>query len=304
MHQLMGRGQARPSFHPELAVELRKRLEEDLADVARGLGGRQLVVHKSALARVHACERHWAAEEEAGFAWSPATAMGAVTHKALELSVHMDGFGVPALVDVAMERLAEDPHRGPGSWLLGASELERAELRSGAMDRAVKFEDEFPPLKREWRPRLESPLIAPLCDDRIVVRGKVDLALGRAEGNRAGVLIVDFKTGQLSRSHADDLRFYALLETLRSGVPPFRVATWYLDSGHWHQEDVDEAILHSAARRVTDGARKLFELQVQGRAPHLQPGPACDYCTARYSCEGAAQQSRSGSGDQEIHSLR
>ena len=69
-----------------------------------------------------------------------------------------------------------------------------------------------------------------LCDERIVLRGKYDLALGRAQGTEARVLIVDFKTGDRHGSHLDDLRYYALLETIRNGVPPFRVATYYLDA--------------------------------------------------------------------------
>lgn len=291
LHHLMGLGQPRPSFHRELAADLKDQLEAALADVATGLGGGQLVVHKRALAQVLACEGHWLAEEAEGFAWSAPTALGAVTHKAVELSVSLrEAHGMAVLVDLAIERLAADPERALGAWLLEASELERAELRSGAMDRAVKFEDEFPPLKREWRPRLESTLITSLCDDRIVLRGKVDLALGRAHGTQSGVLMVDFKTGRLARSHADDLRLYALLETLRSGVPPFRVASWYLDSGQCHQEDVDEAVLHTAVRRVSDGARKLYELKVKGRPPRLQPGPVCDYCSARAGCEAALSE--------------
>ena len=67
----------------------------------------------------------------------------------------------------------------------------------------------------------------------MILRGKVDLALGRATGTQARVLIIDFKTGQVRSAHAEDLRFYAVIETIRVGVPPFRLATFSLDSGTW-----------------------------------------------------------------------
>lgn len=289
LSDLMGNGVPRPSFEADLEPRLRADLEERLEPVAAQLGERQLMVHKSALARVHTCEGHHVAETEAGFSWSAAAAVGVVAHKAIELSVSLaPPDGLAALVDLAIERIASDVDRGPGAWLAGASELERAEVRSGAVDRALKFEDEFPPIKRAWRPRLESTLLTSLCGGRIVIRGKVDLALGRAHGTTAGVLIVDFKTGKPRRDHTDDLRFYALLETLRAGVPPFRVASWYLDSGQCHQEDVDEELLQAAARRLVDGARKLYELEVARRPPTLSAGPVCQYCPARDTCPEAA----------------
>ena len=197
LSDLMGRGLPRPSFEADLASQLRAGLEERLAPVAAQLDGQQLVVHKAALARVHTCEGHQVAEAQAGFSWSAAAAVGVVAHKAIELSVGLARAGGPAsLVDLAIERLALDVDRGPGAWLAEASELDRAEVRGAAIDRTLKFEDEFPPIKRAWRPRLESTLLTSLCSDRIVVRGKVDLALGQARGTTAGVLIVDFKTGK------------------------------------------------------------------------------------------------------------
>lgn len=288
--ELMGLGQPRPVFDAGLALGLRDDLEASLSPVADGLGDQQLSVTKRALSQVHACERHHVSEEAAPFEWSVATATGAVAHKAIELSATLrPPPGPEHLVDVALERLAADLDRGPGSFLSAASPVERAELRGAALDRVLKFADEFPPLKLSWRPRLESSLSTALCAERIWLRGRVDLALGRPSGTTAGVLIVDFKTGRPGRAGADDLRFYALLETLRSGVPPFRVASWYLDSGQCHAEDVTEDLLASAARRVVDGARALYELRFEHRAPRLAPGPACGYCRERDDCAGAVE---------------
>ena len=287
----MAAGRPRPSFPETLADDLRRTMETGLGGVAARLApdGGELVVRKADLARVHACETHQLSETGTPFGWNTRNARGALAHKAIELSVHLSA--PPAageLVDLALERLVEDDWEwGPGRWLSEAPAVEVAEVRAFATDVVHKFQDECPPLKRSWRPRLESSMSAPLCDGRITLRGKVDLALGQARGTEARVMIVDFKTGGASSAHVDDLRYYAVLETLRVGVPPFRVASWYLDAGHWHAEDVDEDVLFAAARRIVDGVTKLAELQVDRRPPQLSPGPTCSYCVLRAECSGA-----------------
>lgn len=285
----MAKGQARPSFRDSLADDLRRSLEAGLAGVAARLGPDGLRVRKAHLAQVHACETHHLAETGVAFDWNARNARGTVAHKAIELSVALEPSPPAAdLVDLAIERLVEDDWEwSPGRWLAEAPAVEVAELRTYAADVVHKFQDEFPPLKRAWRPRLESSLSAVLCDGLVTLRGKVDLALGQAQGTEARVMIVDFKTGQSSPTHVDDLRYYAVLETLRVGVPPFRVASWYLDAGHWHHEDVDEDVLFAAARRIVDGVVKLVELQVDRRPPQVSPGPTCGYCVLRTECSGA-----------------
>jgi hypothetical protein len=276
----------RPSFPEDLAPRLRAQLEDGLGEVAARVEG-ELVVTKAALAQLHQCERHYLAERDAGFTWSPLAARGTVAHKALELSMGLGSALPPGeLVDLAIERLARD-ERSVSEFLNGATPVEEAELRVAATDMVAKFSDEFPPLKKEWRPRVESSLSAELCGGRILLRGKVDLALGKAEGTTARVLVVDFKTGRPVPIHVEDLRFYALLETLRVGVPPFRVASWYLDAGTCHAEDVNEDVLEAAARRVVDAVRTLVELRVDKRPPTWRPCPACSYCAARSGCDGA-----------------
>ena len=288
---LLGSGQRRPLFDAELGPALRTELEAGLADLAATLPpSTTLSVNKGALGRLHTCEGLWVAEQAAGFRWSAPVARGIVAHKAVELGIHLRDVPPPHdLVDMAIERIIETGGDwGPRDWLLDAPAAELAELRGAAADWVIKFEDTFPPVRRSWRPRLESSLTVDLCDGSLALRGKVDLALGRAEGNEGRVLIVDFKTGRPSRIHIDDLRFYALLETIRVGVPPFRLATFSLDSGSWQAEDVDVDILAATVRRVVDGATKLAELGgSEPRTPRLTPGPACGWCPAAASCPGA-----------------
>jgi len=168
-----------------------------------------------------------------------------------------------------------------------------AEVRSAACDVLTKFQECFPPLAPAWRPRLESSCRVELGGGSVVLRGKVDLALGRPVGYEARVLIVDVKTGRPYPTHLDDLRFYALLEALRAKVPPFRVASYYLESARWQAEDITEDLLRVAARRVIGGVTKLAQLRLGVRAPTVNPGPACSYCKLRDSCPGAIEWAES-----------
>lgn len=289
--ELMAAGRERPVFDANLPVWLRDRLEEQLGPIVEPLGVGELAVGKRALSQVHACEGHYLAETADGFAWSTATARGTVAHKAIELSVFLAGDPSPLdLVDAAIERLeGDDDGWGPALFLKEASPVERAELRSAANEMVAKFLDSWPPIDRRWRPCLEAAVRIDLCDDRVVLRSRADLMLGRAQGTRAGRLIVDFKSGRPYPGHLDDLRYYALLDTLRSGVPPFRVASYYLDSGTFHAEDVTDDTLQVAVMRVVAGVEKLVQLQLGQRPPGLSPGPTCTYCAARAACEGAQQ---------------
>ena len=276
----------RPEFDPRLRHELRGELEERLAPVAEVVpAGDTLWLSKHALASIHGCEGLFLAQDAQDFAWTPATARGVVAHKAIELSVHWRGEAAPGeLVDEGIARLIAGTD-GIGDYLAGLGEGERADLRSGAVERTSMFLECFPPLEARWRPVTESRLRADLCADRVVLRGKVDLTVGRAEGLRAGKVLLDLKTGGFAPSHREDLRFYALLETLRLGVPPRLLATYYLDRGHPQLEMVTEALLASALERVVGGVEALVDLVHSGRPPVLRPGPPCRWCAIRLDCE-------------------
>ena len=283
----MALGAPRPRFDPDLALTLREDLEDRLAAVAEALS-EPLWVSKRDLAQVHACEGHHQAEKEERFAWSARTAEGTVVHRALQLSMSARP-EVPALalVDRALDSLRADETRTSlAPWLAGVDELELAEVRARAAHTVVSFRECWPPLRPAWQPRTEAPIGAEVCDGRIILRGRPDLVLGVARGDEARSLIVDLKTGRPRSSHADDLRFYALVQTLRVGVPPFRVASYYLDTATFQAEDVDAEVLAIAVGRTVDGVMRLVRLQA-GEPPRLAPGPTCAWCRARATCPAA-----------------
>jgi hypothetical protein len=283
---LGARPHERPEFDPRLRTELRDELQERLAPVAaRVPDGESLWISKHLLSSVHGCEGLFRAQDTEEFAWTPATARGVVSHKAIELSVSWRGDPAPGeLVDEAIARLIGG-NDNVGGYLEGLGEGERAELHGEAVERVAKFTECFPPLEARWRPVAESRLRTDLCDDRVVLSGKVDLTVGRAEGLRAGKVLVDLKTGGFAPSHRDDLRFYALIETLRLGVPPRLLTSYYLDSGRLQDEVVTEAVLSTAVERVVHGAQLAIELRHDGRDPVLRPGAPCRWCPQREACE-------------------
>ncbi len=214
-----------------------------------------------------------------------------MVHKAIELSISSRTEAVALdLVDHAMASLAEDTRRSsPRPWLLTATPMELADLRGRVHDRVVKFQECWPRLQAAWAPRTETGIGAELCGSRIVLWGRVDLVLGVARGDEARSLIVDLKTGRSYPGHLDDLRFYALVQTLRIGVPPFRVASYYLDTATFHHEDVTVEMLSVAVRRTIDGAGRMARLLEKDAPAAISPGPTCTWCTLRHTCEGPAR---------------
>lgn len=284
--QLGSRPQDRPSFAPDLRDRLRAALEDEAAAAAALVPADEvLFVSKHALATVHQCEARWRAEAlDRGFAASVASVAGSVTHKAVELTLNRRSPATPAeLVDAALGRLT-DSDQWMSDWLRTCDEDDRAEVRGAAVERVTSFTEVWPPLQPAWRPVTEQRLRADLAGGRIVLSGRADLTLGRAEGLRAGKVVVDFKTGTAAIHHRDDLRFYALIETLRLGVPPRALATSYLDSARLHVELVTEDLLDAAAARTADGVTRMAATLHGHVEPARRPSGACRWCVEREVC--------------------
>lgn len=276
----------RPVFETTLRTELNSAVEQGLEPLLERAAkiDDTIWVSKHALGQVMGCERKYLAEEEAQFEWSVPLARGSIAHKAIELSIHWRREPEPlALVDEALSRLTENDD-SLGDWLQTASETERAELRAESNDRVVKFMECFPPLKAQWRPVTESRLRLEV-HDFFMFSGKVDLTLGHPEGNRAGKVLIDLKTGRFSPQHLEDMRFYALIEAIRLGTPPRRIASYYLDQGSFVPEDVTEGVLFAAAARLIDGTTKIVELLASEREPNLMAGPICRWCPVLDDCD-------------------
>jgi RecB family exonuclease len=266
-----------------LGDALAAELESALGDVVAHLGGERLNVTKHDLTRIHTCERHFLGTND-GFEWTPRRARGSVVHKAIQLAVNWRGEPHPAeLFEESLARLV-DGDNSMADWLVRLTEGVRADLRSEAVDLVSAFLECFPPVEARWAPVTETPVRVELFDGLIRLTGRVDLTLGRPRGHEPRKVIIDMKTGSPAGHHRHDLRFYALLETIRMGVPPRLLATCYLDAGRVETEEVAPPLLEAALARTIDGTRKLAEVLRAQRAATVTPGPVCGWCPLRADC--------------------
>ena len=278
-------GVERPRFDPGLRDHLRLEIERGLAPLIEALGDEDLWLSKHKLEQVHGCEGKFLAEEELEFVWSAPIARGIIAHKAIEIEITSKRrWASLDLIDEAIARF-QNEGRGVGEWLQTASEADVDLVRAEANNALCSFQECWPPLKREWRPATEVAMRAEFFTGRVVLSGKPDLTIGFADGQTAGKVIVDFKTGRTSPSHVADLRFYALLDALRVGVPPRMLVTYYLDSGTMQSEPVGEAILDATVARTVAAAHRIVELRTGEREPRLAASGACRWCPALPTCE-------------------
>jgi hypothetical protein len=261
---------------PVFAADLRQRLVDRIEGAARELElGEPLWLGKEALNQLGRCEGRFAARlggEDPPFEHSVNTAAGVLVHKAIEVDVGArDELEAHAIAAIAAERLAEREERFAEYW----------RARTGPE------QDEL--LMEVVRKVTELGVKAQLLGGDLTLSGKIDLVLGvpdRLEPGRATRLAVDLKTGGAWPEYAEDMRFYALLMTLRFGVPPYRVASLFLDSGEWQAEEVGEETLFHTADRVVSAARAAGAL-LGGREASLTPGSWCGWCPRAFTCPSA-----------------
>lgn len=191
----------------------------------------------------------------------------------------------PKAVHDALHRLRDDEgHQSRCEYLRSLEDDDLDELAADAINDLTTFITDWPELPGIWMPCMEERRrYEGLIDGDIVVRGRYDLTLGKPDRTRARRLIVDLKTGAVQAGHASEARFYALLETLRVGVPPFRVGSYYLKTGRLMLELVDEGLLYQAAGRLADGIRKMWEINA-GREPTATPSGFCTHCSLYLGC--------------------
>ena len=285
-------GAARRAAVPSDAVQrLRDRIEEaarafELPDPLR-LGKS----HLNDLGRCPGLFDAVRAGERGPFEFSAGSAAGKLAHKAIELEVAGREDRDPhALVEQAVERLRED--RAFGTFWDGQDPLRRDETLMEGAKTLELFRSTMPPLRlmrRELAPSTEWHVRVELLGGSLVLSGQLDLVLGARAAGHDGAhrLAIDLKTGRAWPEHAEDMRFYGLLLALRFGIPPYRVATLYLDSGEWQAEDIDEAVLARAADRVIDAVRAAAASDA-GRTLELRPGPYCTWCPRALTCPSSA----------------
>lgn len=294
------------AFDPNLPERLRSRIEDGIAgavpadgDVAPGSPAARVRLSKERLNDLDRCEGSFAAALAGERpVWAPTrdNAVGTLLHRALEADAAAAEEAEPALlVQAAVGDLGADARYS--SFLAGLDPVARGLLVADAVAGVELFRASFPPLglaRRLLAPVAERWLVAAFAGGAVTLSGRVDLIVGRFDRRHATRVLVDLKTGGAWPEHAQDMRLYALLFTLRFGAPPLRVASFFLRSGECQPEDVDEDLLVRAADRVVFAVRAAGRLAPEPRSredgpgPVLRPGPWCRWCPRRSTCPVAA----------------
>lgn len=295
-------GGARPIADLTLRPRLRAPIDAALAELDLSQLARDdpLWLGKEALGNLSACEEFYLQESTGDFDWSTATAVGTVAHTAIRLRSGGHPGPPVTLVEAALDVLIN----GGGdaklqAFLSALTAAARADLVSRVVTPVETFWNDWPLHGPETGLRAEVPYKLNLANGRIVVSTKVDLVLGHGRGSPSGVvreaLFVELKTGGLYLDeHRADGLFTALLSVLRGDVAPYRVMTWYLDSGDHLEDEPNEDALAAANLRLIDAIAKAVGL-ANGRAPVRRGGLRCRYCPLEADCPAADRARRRAS---------
>jgi hypothetical protein len=242
---------ARPSFDPGLAGGLRAWLEDAAYGVvaSRGdltpplvLGPRELLGPAPGL--------------PGGAADNGALSIEIVASRlvhALFRRLVVDGVIDDPLGDALAACRAEGPS-GAGATTVASveamDERDRAALGAVVTMHAAHLADLVPCLAPAWMPRTDDRVAIPLAGGRIVLHGVFDLLVGLPRPDTASLCAVGVCTGGSWARERRLLHHLALLETLRSGTPPFRLALLESSSGRYGIEDVREEHLRAIASHL------------------------------------------------------
>jgi hypothetical protein len=102
-----------------------------------------------------------------------------------------------------------------------------------------------------WMPRTDDRVAIPLAGGRVVIHGTFDLVVGLPHQHTASLCALGVSSGGSWADERRSLHYLALLETLRSGAPPFRLALLESASGRYGVEDVREEHLRAIASHLT-----------------------------------------------------
>jgi hypothetical protein len=282
--RLRGGSAARPLVDPGLAGGLRDWLEDALVPALAGLppGSLPVRVTKDAVNRVLACEAHFLSRAGTARIVTLELARGVMVDALFRQWVTTGVIADPWADAMAAVECAGD--EAVVRFVKSLDTDSRDGLCAEVREHAAGIESSWPLSSPAWLSRTQERLEVPLAGGRLVLNGVVDLAFGAPSNGRASVCLVELKSGARRLEHRGDVHFYALLETLRSGAPPFRVATYYSSSGELDAEQVGEDVLIGALQRTLAGAERLCRLAA-GAAPARTANPLCTWCDELPGCE-------------------
>ena len=246
---LRGDVAARPRFDPGLAGGLRAWLEDAAYDVvaARGehapplfLGPRQLLGSYEEAGGVDGAQR--------GDGRGDGLVLSRLVHTLLRQLVHTGEIQDPLGDALDALRAAGDEAEVREIEALPAAA--RTALTETLSLHAHNLTGLVPRFAPGWMPRTNDRVAIPLAGGRIVLHGVFDLVVGLPQPRTASLCALGLSTGGPWAAARRSLHYLSLLETLRTGTPPFRLALLESASGRYGVEDVREEHLRAIASHI------------------------------------------------------
>lgn len=288
-NELLAIGGDRPYSHATLAGHLRDRIIRGTAKAMSAWTEKTMWLTKAQINAALGCEAAMLADRVSGAPTTPmhpATAVGLVVHRAIQMSYTHPSVTVHELVTESVVgcRLEE---KFATFWASSAPAAQ-SDVIVAATSRVTGFLDSWPRLHPTWAPRFEEPVQAKVGG--LTLSTRMDLLLGRPRADgRQTMLISDWKSGALREEHYDEAQFYALVATLRFGVPPFRSAIFSLASGEWSDPDVTVESLTAAADRVIAAVVATVDVLTDARPATYTTSRACTWCPQAATCDAFAE---------------
>lgn len=282
LERLRGSGRGRPAVDTSVVGELRTLLEEAAAP-ARTLPPPITVrVGKVRLRQVLTCEQHLVTSIARRPTITADMVRGRMCDHLFAQLVVAGAVGRDPTADALAAAEVTADHELIRAWE-SLSPDDREELAYSVPVLARELAARWPSLPPNALPRLQEPLRVELACGRVVLSGRVDVMLGCPSGDRVGTTLLDLKSGQPRFDDLHDARWYALLETLRHGAPPFQAGNYYLQDGSLALDLVTPEQLAHEAERIADGIGRLVRLAAGARAT-ARPSALCPWCPALPSC--------------------
>jgi hypothetical protein len=244
---LRGDAAARPRFDPGLAGGLRAWLEDAAYDVvaARGDHAPALFLGPRQLLGSHDEWRDGAVRDETV---SDGLVLSRLVHALLRQLVHTGEIADP--MSDALDALRASGDDGEVRRIEALPVAARAGLAETLSVHARNLIALVPRFAPGWMPRTDDRVAIPLAGGRVVLHGVFDLVVGLPQQRTASLCALGVSTGGPWAAERRSLHYLSLLETLRSGAPPFRLALLESASGRYGVEDVREEHLRAIASHI------------------------------------------------------
>ncbi len=250
--RLRDRSGRRPRVDPDLAGGLRAWLEDGAGALSAARGDDAPPLHlgpRLLLAQTVPPDASPDASRDGADPYPPPLVTSCLVHALFRQLVTSGAIGDP-LAD-ALDALRVQPGRGGlVDHVDDLSDQARGALAAELRIHAGHLRDLTPRLAPGWLPRTDDRVSIPLAGGRVVLCGLFDLLVGAPVAGQASVCAVALTSGGPRAFARTALHYLALLETLRNGSPPFRLALLDSGAGRYAVEDVQEGHLSAMVSHV------------------------------------------------------